>query len=120
MTSQPIKQQGNYTQRGQVYAMFTHRPGDQKRDTVSCIAGYIYKTGSEVTAKVDGKTFHMFTQGDAAWTPDEDDDRRLASAIQRGRDMIVQGTSSRGTLTTDTYSLKGSSAAYRAITRACY
>jgi hypothetical protein len=31
----------------------------------------------------------------------------------------VQGTSSRGTLTTDTYSLSGFSAAYDAISEAC-
>ncbi len=33
--------------------------------------------------------------------------------------MIVAGISSRGTLTTDTYSLNGFTAAYDAITRAC-
>ena len=33
--------------------------------------------------------------------------------------MIVQGTSSRGTKTTDTYSLIGFTKAYRAIADAC-
>jgi hypothetical protein len=33
--------------------------------------------------------------------------------------MIVKGTSSRGTLTTDTYSLSGFTAAFNAISKAC-
>ena len=33
--------------------------------------------------------------------------------------MVVKGTSSRGTVTTDTYSLRGFTAAYDAISGAC-
>jgi hypothetical protein len=33
--------------------------------------------------------------------------------------MVIKGTSSRGTLTTDTYSLAGFTAAYNAIEQAC-
>ncbi|MGB1026239.1 MAG: invasion associated locus B family protein, partial [Rhodospirillaceae bacterium] len=39
--------------------------------------------------------------------------------MKRGRDMIVKGTSSRGTVTTDTYSLSGVTAAMNAIDKAC-
>ena len=37
----------------------------------------------------------------------------------RGARLVVKGTSSRGTKTTDTYSLKGFSAAFKAIGKAC-
>ena len=37
----------------------------------------------------------------------------------RGARMIIQGISSRGTKTTDIYSLKGVGAAWKAINKAC-
>jgi hypothetical protein len=37
----------------------------------------------------------------------------------KGAAMVVVGTSERGTKTTDTYSLKGFTAAYGAISKAC-
>ena len=41
------------------------------------------------------------------------------AAMKGGKAMVVKGTSSRGTLTTDTYSLAGFTAAYAAIGKAC-
>ena len=39
--------------------------------------------------------------------------------MKAGKQLIVRGTSSRGTATTDTYSLAGFSAALAAIDKAC-
>jgi hypothetical protein len=39
--------------------------------------------------------------------------------MRAGSTMVVKGTSARGTRTTDTYSLKGVSAALDAIDKAC-
>ena len=47
------------------------------------------------------------------------DDKALVRAMIRGVTMIVRGTSSRGTLTIDTYSLRGFTAAHEAIGVAC-
>ncbi|MFO1120388.1 MAG: invasion associated locus B family protein [Rhodospirillales bacterium] len=46
-------------------------------------------------------------------------DRAIVAAMKAGKAMIVRGTSARGTLTTDTYSLSGFSAALAAIDKAC-
>jgi len=119
MISSPTEEKGNYTSRGEVYMLITHRPADKTRDVVSIIAGYTYKSGSTVTINIDGKIFRMITQGDTAWAEDGATDKRLAQAILRGNRMVITGTSTRGTLTTDTYSLRGSSKAYRAIGSAC-
>mgnify|MGYP006288416231 FL=1 len=118
MASQPTKDEGNYTRRGDIFALITHGPG-QAKDVFSYVAGYPYQPNSDVTIKVDSETFKLFTQGEMAWTPDDETDRRLSVAVQRGARMVVQGRSSRGTLTTDTFSLRGSGAAYKAISRAC-
>jgi len=119
MASKPQKAEGNYTQRGDIYALITHRPAENTRDVFSYITGYPYKAGSEVTIKANGSTFKLFTQDDTAWTPDSNADKSLTSAIRKGSDMVVKGTSRRGTLTTDTFSLKGSGAAYSKITSEC-
>lgn len=119
MVSKPVKAEGNYTNRGEIFALITHRPSENTKDVFSYITGYTYKSGSDATVTIDGKKYVLFTQDDTAWAPDADADSRLADAIRAGSRMVVKGTSSRGTLTTDTYSLKGSSSAYDAISKEC-
>jgi len=120
MASLPQKAEGDYTVRGDTYVMITHRPSEKTVGEVSIRAGYTYKEGSEVEARIDsGKPFKLFTDGGFAWARDAKTDRALVSAMRLGGTMIVKGTSSRGTLTTDTYSLSGFTAAYGAISKAC-
>ena len=119
IASQPKLQQGNYTKRGEPFALITNRPKENTRDVFSYITGYSYKPGSEVTVKIDNKEFKLFTQNETAWGPDAETDRKLAAAIRDGSKMTVIGTSSRGTVTTDTFSLKGSSAAYKLMASEC-
>jgi len=119
MVSQPKKNEGNYSKRGDIFALITHRPAENSRNVFSYIAGYAYQAGSEVIVKVNNQTFKLFTQDDSAWAPDQNTDNKLADAIKRGNALVVQGTSSRGTLTTDTYGLKGSSSAHKAISDEC-
>lgn len=119
MASQPKKAQGNYKKRGEIFSLITHRPADNSRDVISFVAGYTYKASSDVTVSIGSKKYTLFTQGDTAWTPDDATDKKMSDAIKNGSGMVVKGRSTRGTLTTDTYSLKGSTAAYDAITKAC-
>ena len=119
MASQPNKAEGDYTRRGDVFALITHRPGENTKNVFSYMTGYGYKPGSDATVKIGSDTYTLFTQDETAWTPDPQSDNRLASAIRRGVNMIVKGTSARGTVTTDTFSLKGSAAAHDAISKEC-
>ncbi|MAS87593.1 MAG: hypothetical protein CMH30_06420 [Micavibrio sp.] len=119
MASQPIKAEGNYSKRGDIFALITHRPAEDSRDVFSYITGYSYKPNSNVTVNVNAKKFTLFTQNDMAWTVDDKTDRDLVQAIRAGNNIIVTGESSRGTKTKDTFSLKGSSAAHDAISREC-
>jgi len=119
MVSKPVNAKGNYTNRGEIFALITHRPSENTKDVFSYITGYTYKAGSDATVTIDGKRYVLFTQDDTAWAPDASADSKLAKSIQTGSKMVVKGTSSRGTLTTDTYSLKGSGAAYKDILNEC-
>lgn len=119
MASQPKKAEGNYTKRGDIFAFITNRPAEKTKNVFSYVTGYTYKSGKPVKVMVNGKTFELFTQKDMAWARDASTDQALSDAIRRGSKLVVKGTSSRGTDTTDTYSLKGSSGAHDAMSKAC-
>jgi hypothetical protein len=119
MASEPTKAEGNYTTRGEIHAMVTHRPGEQRTDEVSIQAGYPYKEQAMVDIEVGSLKVQLFTQGDSAWAVDKETDKKLVQAMIKGSTMVVQGTSSRGTNTKDTYSLSGFTRAYEAINQAC-
>ena len=119
MSSEPKKAKGKYKKRGDVFAIVTHRPAEKRFGEVSFIAGYSYQKDSWVEVKIGKQTFQLFTQDDGAWAPDAETDKKLVRAMRKGRTMVVTGTSTRGTLTTDTYSLSGFTKASRAIAKAC-
>lgn len=119
MASQPTREEGNYTRRGDVFALVTHRPAENSRNVVSIITGYSYQAGSEVTVTIGGDSFSLFTDGDTAWPRDPTTDERVVDAMKRGANMVVTGVSSRGTRTTDTYSLFGFTATHDSISEAC-
>jgi len=119
MASQPTKAEGNYSKRGDIYVIITHRPGDGTYDEVSVVAGYSYQKDSTVEMKIGDVKKTLFTQDDAAWAADKETDRELVDAMIRGHSMVVKGTSSRGTATTDSYSLLGFTKAHQAIDKAC-
>ncbi len=116
--TEPAKKEGQYTSRGQVYALVTHRPVDKKLNIFTIIAGYTFKEDSDAILQVGDQKFTLFTQEGMAWATDEDDPK-IVEALKKGTDMVVHGTSSKGTETIDTYSLKGFSKAYDAIGAAC-
>ncbi len=119
VASRPKTAVGDYTKRGKIYAMVSHRPAAKRLDEVSLVGGYVYKVDSPVEVVVDAKRWSFFSEGDQAWAPTPEEDRALVQAMKSGSRMVVKGTSSRGTLTTDTYSLLGFSKAYAAIVKAC-
>ncbi|MPZ11637.1 MAG: hypothetical protein GEU89_15725 [Kiloniellaceae bacterium] len=119
MASEPTKAEGNYSARGKIHTMVTHRPGEARKDEVSIVAGYVYQDSSPVDVEVGALKVRLFTEGESAWTVDKDSDRQLVQAMIRGSTMVVQGTSARGTKTKDTYSLSGFTRAYQAINQAC-
>ena len=119
MASTPKKDEGKYTKRGDIYAVVTHRPNEKSFDVVNFVAGYNFKSESKVVVKIGKESFNLFTADDKAWTFTSQDDTKLVNAMKRGERMIVDGVSSKGTKTKDTYSLKGFMRAYKAISAKC-
>lgn len=119
IASAPTSETGKYEKRGDTFVLVTHRPADKTRDVVEIRAGYTYKKDTDVTVTIGSKTFKLFTNEDSAWAEDSKTDRAITRAMKAGHNMVVKGTSARGTLTTDTYSLSGFTAAHSAIDKAC-
>jgi hypothetical protein len=119
MASEPKKQEGDYTRRGDPAVLVTRRPGPKVVDEVSVQPGYSYLEGSEVEVTIGGRKFSLFTRGEHAWAKSEDADQALITAMKGGNDMTVRGTSTRRTYSLDTYSLLGFTAAYEAMVDAC-
>ena len=117
--SAPIKKEGKYTSRGDTAVLVTHNLGDGSFDVVSVVAGYDYQPNEDVLAQVDTKKYTMFSKGDRAWNAENTSDKAMVGDMKRGNNLLVVGTSSRGTRTTDTYSLIGFTKAYQAISKAC-
>ena len=116
---EPIKQTGKYKTRGRTFVQVTHRPAEGTWNEVGITAGYSYRRDSEAVVTIDKRRFVLFTDKDTAWAKDSRQDRRLVRALKKGRKMTVRATSSRGTVTIDTYSLSGFTKAYQAMGRAC-
>lgn len=119
MASAPKKSVGDYTKRGPAFVLVTNDPTSAGRGEVSFVAGYTYQENSTVSVAIGGTTFELFTSEDKAWTQGPEDDRDMVKAMVNGSDMIVKGTSARGTDTADTYSLIGFTATKKVIDKTC-
>ena len=105
--------------RGDIFLMVAVRPKDNVKNEVSFLAGYPFKGGSNVEVSVGSNNFTMFTDGENAWAPSGADDDRITAAFRAGAKALVKGTSSRGTVTRDTFSLSGFTAAIKSAASRC-
>ena len=119
MGAEPIKSVGKYTNRGRTFLLITHRPAEKSKNVISLQAGYRFKKTSEVKLVIGESSFKLFTDEQWAFAANSATDDDLVKSMIRGAALIVKAVSSRGTQTTDTYSLRGFTAAYKAIGKAC-
>ncbi|HEX7776568.1 MAG TPA: hypothetical protein VF449_08575 [Parvibaculum sp.] len=124
--SEPKTQAPKGARRGDVYFMVTHRPGRNIHNEISMRAGYVFSATSKPFATVGKTKFQMFTgvsEGGEhqywAWLDNTKDEDKMVKAIRSGSSMVIKGSSSKKTVTTDTYSLKGSGTALNKIDEAC-
>ena len=118
MVSKP-KEASLRSRRGEIFFLVWHRPAQKEFDVVQVDIGYPFKDGAEAEVQIGGDSWALFTRAESAWTYKTADDAAVVAALRKGSRMTVKGTSSRGNPTTDSYSLKGTSAAHGAINKAC-
>jgi invasion protein IalB len=118
--SSPIKSEAaKKVKRDPIYFMVTHWPGRKVKGQISTIIGYPFKEASTVKLTVDDEEYELYTNGDMAWADRAETEAAIVKAMKTGKSLTLSGTSVRGTVTKDTYSLSGVSAAMDKIDATC-
>ncbi len=117
VVSTPKDKNPKNVKRGDVFFIITNWGNARLEPSIT--TGYPYKTNSKARIKIGADKFELFTQDDGAWLSSEAAEKRTISSMKRGSSMVITGTSQRGTLTTDRYSLSGVTAALDKIIKSC-
>ena len=104
--------------RGDTYILVYRIVGNQD-SVIQIEAGYNYKLNKDIVIKIDNTNYKFYTAEDvldSAWT---DDDAKVIFAMKKGLKLVITGESDRGTVTNDTYTLKGFTSAFDQLTKDC-
>jgi invasion protein IalB len=94
-------------------------PKEGVKSEISIKMGYPIKAGSTVAVTIGSDAFNLFAKDDRAYVADPTEELKLIEAMKKGSKLTVQGSSEKGTVTTDTYSLGGLGQAMQALAAAC-
>ena len=121
--SAPTQMNPQNVNRDDPFFLISSWPASKTVNQPSIVPGYQYRANSKAQVQVGSDKFEFFTknEGDSggAWMESTAGEQKLVAAMKRGSSMMVTGTSARGTLTTDNYSLAGISAALDKLKQTC-
>jgi hypothetical protein len=100
--------------RGDVVLTVTQRPSG--RDAVAITAGFPYAANAEVMVSVDRMELPFYTSGRSAFARDG---HAVTAAFDKGRLAVAKSPGPKAVTVSDTFGLRGFSAAYAAINKAC-
>jgi hypothetical protein len=100
--------------RGDVVLTVTERASG--RDTVAISAGFAYPPNAEVKVVADPTALDFYTSGRSAFARDG---KAAVAAFHKARTMVARSPGPHATTVADTFSMRGFSAAYAAIIKAC-
>lgn len=103
--------------RGEILLFVTFRPGVDGE--VAFTGGYPFAEDSFVEMEIGDQTFELFTDGQWAWPKSKADDPRILAAMKAGAEAVLTARSTRGTITKDTFSLMGFTAAMEQAEKYC-
>ena len=89
------------------YMFISTRPSEKVKNEISAIVGYPQKPGHDASAAVGSANYVLYTQNDGAWVKNAAEEAQMVAAMRKTGQLVVKSESSRGTKSTDTYSLKG-------------
>ena len=82
-------------------------------------AGYQYDLNKDIVVKIDNTSFKFYSTEDSSETAWTNNDEKVIYAMKKGLELVLNGQSSRGTITNDTYTLKGFTAAINKLNENC-
>lgn len=105
--------------RDQSYLFISSRPNDKVKNEISALVGYPQKTGGDTSASVGNANYVMYAQNDGAWIKNTAEEAQMIDTMRKGQEVTIKSMSSRGTKSTDTYSLKGLAQALEKVEQEC-
>ncbi len=105
--------------RSDILLMVFNRPGEGVKGQVAFTGGYPFASGSTVNVDIGGTKYELFVDGEWAWLPNAAEDAKMVTAMKRGATAVLTGRSGRGTITKDTFSLSGFTAAVDDAAKRC-
>ena len=117
--SLPIKSDLPETKkRGENYILIYKIIGSDE-NIVQVEAGYQYNLDKDIVVKIDNTSFKFYSTDDSSETAWTDNDEKVIYAMKKGLELVLSGQSSRGTITNDTYTLKGFTSAINKLNKDC-
>ncbi|MFN7163315.1 MAG: invasion associated locus B family protein [Hyphomonas sp.] len=103
---------------GAVWYYVTSWKSGKAKSQPSIKVGFDFKSGSSPKAKVGRSTWTLFPAGREAFAEDADDSA-IVEALRKGANLVIEGTSARGTNVSYKFSLSGSATAIDKAAEAC-
>ena len=104
--------------RGENYILVYKLIGSDEK-IIQIEAGYNYNLSADILVKIDQAEYGFYTTEDSSDTAWTNNDSEVIYALKKGLELILNGESSRGTITNDTYTLKGFTAALNKLNEDC-
>ena len=105
--------------RSDILLWVTFRPSSGVNGQVSFTGGYPFDPEKPVSMNIGDAKFNLFVDGEYAWPATANDDAKIRAALKRGSAAIMEAQSRRGTVTKDTFSLNGFTAALAEAEKRC-
>ena len=105
--------------RGKILLFVFYRPSDNVKGQVAFTGGYPFAKGRLISMNIDSVNYKLLADDEWAWPPSEADDAKIIAAMKRGAQAVVTARSERGTVTKDTFSLQGFTAAVKDAEKRC-
>jgi hypothetical protein len=105
--------------RGPIYFYISAWPKDGVKAEPSAKVGYPINAESDMSVTIGTDTFKLFAKGERGFVAEPAEEQKLIETMKKGTTAIVKATSTRGTTTTDTYSLSGISTALQKMAETC-
>ena len=123
MLAEPDKSVGEYKLRGRVRVLVARRPKENSKNYIGLEFGYTFPKNAKALIEIDKKkSFKLDTHQQTAWTKPSKSSKRddkIINEMIKGTTLKAVGKSKKGTVTTDIYSLKGFSKAFKKMKDVC-
>jgi invasion protein IalB len=117
--AKPTESNPKKIKRGPILFYISRWPAENVTSEISVKMGYPFAEGTKVTATIGTAKFDLFTKDEGAFVEKPEMESKILEAMKGGNSMKIEGKSSRGTATSDVYSLNGLSDALDRAAKEC-